>query len=271
MNVSTRNHSRKRRRRWLCLGLAAALILPSCADSAGSPHDGRFPFRLMERPPGTKAERGTGMYEITRWSPGSGKSRRRAVALIRPGDVVCFHMSHRETWQWLRAAKIQKVPYEIFRYGHLALVVPDPASASREAPRKLLQVAMRQPVDATSGMEYLDDKSWIVFRPAEAKPDVARLHEFARIATARASSPKKAYDYTAAFGIHNGAFGARREEDIAAEYTCTTLVTAGLDYAGCPLRAVRRGGWFDVVTPRQVVESPPLDLNHGFHGREGSR
>ena len=43
--------------------------------------------------------------------------------------------------------------------------------------------------------------------------------------------------------------------EIGTEYTCTTLVVAGLHYSGFRLDSTWRGGLLDIVTPRQVVES----------------
>ena len=43
---------------------------------------------------------------------------------IRSGDVIAFRMSHHESWEFLKKGRIQKLPYDLFQYGHLAMVVP---------------------------------------------------------------------------------------------------------------------------------------------------
>jgi hypothetical protein len=174
---------------------------------------------------------------------------------IRPGDVIAFHMSHAEAWGYLRKGVIQKVPYELFRYGHIALVVPDPADARLPAEPRLLQLAMKQAANATEGLNYLKDKSWHVYRPPVGSVEVEKLHEFAQRVTVTACDPKKAYDYQGILGIRNAPCEPDALEEIGEKYSCATLVVAGLHYAGYPLDALHRGGRFDVVTPRQVVES----------------
>ncbi len=171
------------------------------------------------------------------------------LAALRPGDVIAFHMSHREAWRHLRRGGIQKIPYELFRYGHIALVVPGGGDL------RLLQVAMKQAVNADEGVAYLRGKSWIAYRPPAGAVDAARLAEFAERVTAVAADPRQAYDYSGALGISNAPWLPAESSAIGDEYTCATLVVAGLHYAGFHLHAVHRRGKLDVVTPRQVVES----------------
>jgi hypothetical protein len=177
------------------------------------------------------------------------------LATLRPGDVVAFHMSHEEAWSAMRRTGVQKLPYELFRYGHIGLVVPDPGKKRPDGKPHLLQVAMKQAVNAKDDLGYLNDKSWTVYRPPYGSVDVARLHEFTRKVIETAGDPKEAYDYSGALGISNAPWQPDRLEDIGKEYSCATLVVAGLHYAGYDLDAVHRHGWLDVVTPRQVVES----------------
>ena len=177
------------------------------------------------------------------------------LASIRPGDVVAFHMSHAEAWGAMRKTGVQKLPYDLFRYGHIGLVVPDPGRTRPDGKPHLLQVAMKQAVNAKDDLGYLQDKSWTIYRPPYGSVNEARLHEFTRRVIETAGDPKKAYDYSGALGISNAPWKPDRIEDVGREYSCATLVVAGLHYSGYDLDAVHRHGKLDIVTPRQVVES----------------
>jgi len=56
-------------------------------------------------------------------------------------------------------------------------------------------------------------------------------------------------------GINNATTNPQTVEDIDDEYSCATLVVAALHYSGFELHATHRDGWFDMVSPRQVIES----------------
>lgn len=172
-------------------------------------------------------------------------------AKLKPGDVVAFHMSHAEAWGYLKHGRIQKVPYELFSYGHIALVVPNPDGDGL----RLLQLAMKQAANAKEGLDYLNDKSWIVYRPPAGSVDVKRLRQFTRRVVETASDPKTAYDYAGIVGLHNAPWQPETLEQVGTRYSCATLVVAGLHYSGFQLDAVHRNGMSDIVTPRQVVES----------------
>jgi hypothetical protein len=172
--------------------------------------------------------------------------------LIQPGDVIAFTMSHKEAWQYLRKGKIQKIPYELFRYGHVALVVPDPGGSSE---LRLLQVAMKQAVTASDRLDYLNDKTWEIHRPPTGVVDLNRLEEFTCQVTKNASDPTRAYDYVSVSGWSNSPWQPEEKGDIGERFSCATLIVAALHYAGFELDAVHRGGRFDLVTPRQVIES----------------
>lgn len=242
--------------------LVAALIAGSSIPAGGEPHDGRLPFRLFERSPSpwvlslsTKREDWSPLEVVAGHSRLAGAVQQDVIDGLRPGDVIAFHMSHREAWKHLSRGRIQKIPYDLFRFGHLALVVEDPARPAGAGERRLLQVAMKQPVDAGEELDSLDDRSWIAFRPGGGEVDRGRLHEFVRVAVARASDRRKAYDYSGALGIINAPWRPERLEEIGDEFTCATLVVAALHYSGFELAAVHRGGLVDIVTPRQVVDS----------------
>ena len=169
-------------------------------------------------------------------------------SLIQTGDVVAFHMSKKEALAYLKKGKIQKLPYQLFSYGHLALVVEG------EEEKKLLQLAMKQAANIDDGLEYLDDKQWTVFRPT-SDLDEERLEEFVSLSLTKLSDPKKAYDYSGVLGIHNRTTTPETPEEIAKEYTCVTLIQAALHYAGHHTKSIYRKGFLDIATPAQLIES----------------
>lgn len=218
------------------------VCLASCRSSDAPLHDGRVPFRWMESVPagGEAAFSLHGMH-----LPGQ-KGSHEMIAAVRAGDVVAFHMSHAEARAYLRRGTIQKLPYELFRYGHVALVVPS------DGEWRLLQIAMGQKADMSSGPEYLKDKSWSLFRPRAGDIDLGRLRAFCQIVTDEKAA---AYDMTATLGLRNRGLEPDEGYKISPRYTCATLVIAALHYAGYPLRVTRCGGVMDIITPGQVVRA----------------
>ncbi|QTN31753.1 hypothetical protein HZ994_05240 [Akkermansiaceae bacterium] len=181
-------------------------------------------------------------------------SESAAIATLRPGDVIAFHMSHSEAWTQLRKGKIQKIPYDLFRYGHIALIVPDPGNDLATSDLRLLQIAMKQAANADAATDYLEGKHWVAYRPC-GDLDLARLHGFSRQVTITAGNAEHAYDYAGVLGLRNKPYQPDSISEIGGKFSCATLVVAGLHYSGCHLDAVHRNGWFDIVTPGQVVDS----------------
>jgi len=237
--------------RILTVSAVSVVIITGCGTH--SPHRGRLPFSLMEKPP-----KGTGQDAMTlvlEHHQTGGVPSEATLAGIHPGDVIAFHMSHREAWKYLQKGTVQKLPYELLRYGHIALVVPDPEMPKGSPDLKLLQIAMKQAANTTETLDYLKDKSWHVYRPPTGKVSAEKLREFSKKVTEIANDPKKAYDYPSVIGIRNLPSDPERIEEIGDQYSCASLVVAGLHYSGYRLQAVRRNGYLDLVTPRQVVES----------------
>jgi len=230
----------------------ALALISSCTTSAI--HNGRLPFSLMEKPPSKRSAKKKLSSKVQRMEKictyHAEKNQQELAKYknqIQPGDVIAFYMSHKEAWLHLKKATVQKAPYDLFRYGHLAIVVPD--SNSHNQP-KLLQLAMKQVANIDSDLSYLDDKNWVVYRPPSI--DLEKLSEFTQAVTNPAEID---YDYSGAFGIYNAKHKPQNEEEISMEYTCCTLIVAALNYAGYELHSTHRGGSLDIVTPRQVVES----------------
>jgi hypothetical protein len=249
----------RKNRKWLAL-----LWLVTTGCSTESQHHGRFPFSMMEHPPAvhqdTQAKKMSVMMSY-RASP-IGKPG-GLLAKLQPGDVIAFHMSHAEVWQYLKQGKIQKLPYELFSYGHIALVVPNPQGSGL----RLLQLAMKQAVNAKERLDYLNDKSWVVYRPPAGSVDVKRLQQFTKRVIQTASDPHTAYDYAGILGLRNAPWQPDSLEQLGSKYSCATLVVAGLHYSGYQLSAVHRGGLCDIVTPRQVVESYGMKVTPSASGQ----
>jgi hypothetical protein len=221
-----------------------------------NPHHGRFPFSLMEKPPSAKAaDHKEKMKLIMTYSPEREQELEEIFGKLQAGDVIAFHMSHEQALGHLRKGQVQKIPYELFRYGHLALVVPDPAIPNATNEYRLLQLAMKQAANTQYGIDYLRDKSWVVYRPPNHSINVTRLHEFSKRVIVTASDPETSYDYAGTLGLRNAPWQPESIEEIGEKFSCTTLVVAGLHYSGYQLDAIHRKGMSDVVTPAQVVES----------------
>ena len=163
---------------------------------------------------------------------------------VRSGDVIAFHMSHAQARAHLKSSGIQKLPYELLRYGHVALVVPH----SRDF--RLLQNSMSEPANLQHGPDYLRDKSWSLFRPHHV--NLIKLQAFANYIT---QDKPAAYDMTATLGLWNRGLKPETLQHTASRYTCATLVIAALHYSECPLRVSRTAGLFDLITPGQIVKA----------------
>ena len=175
---------------------------------------------------------------------------------IREGDLIAFRMKPTESTRSILSGNIQKIPYSLFRYGHLVIIVRDPEDP--ESGRlKLLSIYMGSHAETNDGLEYLDDKNWDLFRIDDEHAhqlDKKRLREFVTVALERACK-KTSYDMPGAFGLWTNDFKPESREEIPDVYTCTTLVSAALHYSGVKLHDTRRRGYLDILTPFQVVAS----------------
>ena len=249
---------RSRVKKTILIMLGAGFISSVIGCMQPGIHNGKIPFSWMEKPQSkrtatkksnSKVEK---MKKVVSYHAETDKDNYQTIMdHIQVGDVIAFYMSHQEAWSHLKKANIQKVPYELFRYGHLAMVVEDNSKSNNKL--KLLQLAMNQKVNMDSDLSYLKDKNWEVYRPRKINHD--KLREFVSIAKERGSSEKTAYDYSGAFGIKNAVHKPTSKDEISKEHTCCTLIVAALYYAEYELHCTRRKGLLDIVTPRQVVES----------------
>lgn len=247
-------HSNKHFYLKLFLALTATFIVSACCTTKEAPHNGLFPFSMWEKPQSlkkvSKQHPNPQKLELQwQYSPEQPNSFSDIAQRIQPGDVIAFYMSHKEARKHLRKGTIQKIPYELFAYGHVALVVPTESQQLH-----LLQVAMKQHINSTSDLSYLRDKSWALYRPPSGSIDVAKLQQFSQIVCSE-DKGKSDYDYLATFGVKNGNLTPQSPHQIREKYTCATLVVAGLSYSGFELHTPRRAGIADIITPRQVIDS----------------
>jgi len=246
--------------------VVACTFISACSNQ--SPHRGVFPFSAMEKPPSYRSvqrkikhtnltpQKMTKVVHYNAHEPSSPFAHQ--VAQLQAGDVIAFFMSHQEARIYLKQKKIQKIPYELFSYGHVTLVVPDPNKKLHQQSKtdfKLLQVAMKQPVSASDSLEYLKDKSWIAYRPPAGSINITRLHEFTQESILKCSDPHKSYDFHATLGLGNGNLAPLIVDEIRNQYTCATLIVAALSYSGYELHAMKRNGRLDILTPRQVTDA----------------
>lgn len=238
----------------LVLILLLGLINTSC-DTRTTPHKGTFPFSTMEKPlshrSAKKKAKATALVqleEVLHYTPDKAQQFDKITKNLKAGDVIAFYMSHTEARLNLKQRKIQKIPYELFSFGHLAIVTTTTSSSEL----KLLQVAMKQSINTDSGLGYLKDKSWQVYRPPSNSVAIGKLCEFSQHVS---TTGKPGYSYTASLGLTNGDIHPDCRSEIKDKYTCTTLVVAALNYSGFQLHTPRRNGYFDLITPQQVVMS----------------
>lgn len=233
------------------------------------PHNGVFPFSTMEKPLSkrsalkkSESEQLVKLEKALTYTPEDSANFGQITKSLKPGDIISFYMTHVEARGYLKKRKIQKIPYELFSFGHLALVVSNPETSTPTSDFRLLQVAMKQHSNADSKLNYLKDKSWIVYRAPAGAIDNKKLHAFTQQVCA---NEKSTYSYTSTFGLSNKGLHPNSMSDIKDKYTCSTLVIAALHHAGFQLHSPRRNGYLDIITPRQVVDSwgssvyPPED------------
>lgn len=239
------------------LSLSALCIISfSCATKAPI-HNGTFPFSTMDKAPNkgqalkrSQQESVEKLKIIANYSPQEPNKFQPISKQLRAGDIIAFSMSHTQAREQLRKFSIQKIPYEFFRFGHLAILTHPSSSDTRNL--HLLQVAMKQQVNVDSDLSYLKDKSWIVYRAPDGSISSEKLTEFT---LAVCSKHTAKYDYTATVGIFNGNIHPSSDLEFKKKYTCATLAVAALHHAGFQLHTLHRKGYFDIITPRQVVDS----------------
>lgn len=239
-----------------CVALSAAL-LAGCA--ATDRHDGWFALQLMELPaargPSTKAV----PEDVVRFDEVLSYTARRdsgvlakALSQIREGDVIAYRMSRWDTYRDVLFLKLNKVGYGLFKYGHLAIVVRDPATPGS---LKLFSSQSFRGANVREGLETLAGHDFDVYRLDQwQRVDRARLDEFVTTTIAKAGG-FFGYDFLGMFGLANSNLRPSDPASIGYDYICSTVVVSALYYAGVELDAIQREGVLDLVTPAQVVNA----------------
>ena len=165
------------------------------------------------------------------------------TSALQEGDVIAFYMSKGESIKALTKGKIQKLPYALFNYGHLGIVI------ERQKELRLFQMALGQVANADESLDYLSGKSFDVYRP-HTLPNRSSLRQFVN----QCISQQVCYDKAALLGLRN------RKVDLSTarppkSLTCVTLVESALQAAGVPINARHRGGALDIITPSQLCHS----------------
>lgn len=200
---------------------------------------------FVEQPPTACAS------SLTHHGPPLTPAFRKVTGQPRIGDVVAFHMPRGEAIGAVATGKIQKIPYSLFRYGHVALVVP------RDNEPRLLQMALGVRANSWSTLDDIQDLEWTLYRPTQPL-DHEALADFAK----QAEDSRVRYDLAATLGLRNQRL---REGDSTPprRLTCVTLVESALQAAGLPLNVRHRGGYLDLITPAQLTRASLAEKSGG--------
>jgi len=242
--------------------LMSLLLLLALSGCTSAPHKegGWFALRWMEWPnmqagPSTKATEAdrTRFEVVDSYDYNTDKALfEQKVADLREGDLIAYRMGLVESTLRLLTGDIAKASYGMFKYGHLAIVVADPADGSQ---LRLFSSESFKGANLDEGLDSLKSHRFDVYRLDQwDRVDIERFHEFVRMARHKAGH-WFGYDFTGMFGMWNSNLRPSNTEEIGREYICSTVVVAALYYSGIELDAIQRGGIIDVVTPLQVVAS----------------
>ncbi len=170
---------------------------------------------------------------------------------LRVGDVIAYRM---EKWSARKEIFLKghfnAVGYRLFKYGHLAVVVEDPQHPGRKV---LFTSQSLKGVNVEEGLDTLKDHNWDAYRLDRwDRVDRSRFNAYVNHCRAVAGHTT-GYDFTGMFALWNKNLKPTNPDDIGSEYICSTAVVTILYYAGFESDAIQRGGWFDLVTPNQVV------------------
>lgn len=240
---------------------ACVLLLGAC--SATPKQGGWFALRWMEKPsaqgPSTQApEADTARFEqVLSFDAREGDEKFAQVSRqIREGDVIAYRMTLKDAYRDLLKLKLNTVGYRVFRYGHLAIAVDDPARGPNQtAALKLFSSESFKGPNVREGIETLRQHDFDVYRLDKwARVNRERLHEFVD-ASIRKAGKWYGYDFMGMFGLANSNLRPTAPKNIGHDYICSTVVVGALYYAGLELDAIQRDGLLDLVTPAQVVDS----------------
>jgi hypothetical protein len=140
----------------------------------------------------------------------------------------------------------------LFKYGHLAIVVEDAEHPGRKV---LFTSQSLKGVNIDEDLDTLRAHNWDVYRLDKwARIDKHRFNDYVGYCR-QAAGHFSGYDFSGMFALWNANLKPSDKEDIGTEYICSTAVVTILYYAGFESDAIQRDGWFDLVTPYQVVKA----------------
>jgi hypothetical protein len=248
----------------------AGALLAGCSSEARS-HRGVWYLRWSETPGSSAATRAAPEADrvkfaaILSWDadapPEGGFAAIRTQ--LRQGDVIAYRMTRWEADRKLLLGQFNAVGYRLYRYGHLAVLMTDP-----ERGPELRQFSSQsfKGVNTDEVVDELEQHRFDVYRLDQwARVDVARMHEFMRIAKIKAGT-WQGYDFAGMFALANTRLDPHTPDEIGRDYICSTTVLAAFQYAGVQLDAAcgaglvpmpgnEQHGVGDLVTPLQVVAS----------------
>lgn len=173
---------------------------------------------------------------------------------LRDGDVIAYFMTASEARKDVLQGNVNSVGYKVLDYGHLAILT------SQVDPKKLHLFSSQsfKGPNTEEDVDTLKEHSFDVYRLNRwEQVDQEKFHEFVSESQKKAGN-KLGYDFSGMFGLWNSALKPKTPKQIGHDYICSTIVAAGLYYAGADLKASNRLGIFDLVSPRQVVMSHGL-------------
>lgn len=240
----------------LCFGIG--FVLSGCASTPAG-QGGWFALKWMEKPLANGPSQAVGPEDLAQFTlidsfeHASGDSVfTKSISQLREGDVIAYRMEAGEARKKILTGDLATVGYRLFKYGHLAILVSDPAAPSQL--RIFSSQSFKGP-NLNEGLETLSAHSFDVYRLDKwARVDKARLNEFVQLAMQKAGH-WYGYDFSGMFGLWNSNLKPSKPDEIGHDYICSTIVLSALYYSGLALDAHRRGGLLDLVTPAQVVES----------------
>jgi hypothetical protein len=255
-------------RRLLVLAVAAAV-----AGLSGCAHDRSRPDSLrawLETPPAHGPSQRADPADRVRFLPCVSFDHRRDRAVAAPmlaelqaGDVVAYRMDRWSARWRLLTGHLQDVTFDLFTYGHIAVVVEDPPG------RRYLLTSETATGSVREELSELSTYDWDAFRlDQDGRLDRARLAEFARVCQQRGHG-WLGYDYAGLLGFGDRNLQPACADEIGRRYLCSTVVVAAYRYAGIALDAGRAQGPGHVCPPAVVVASagavvavPPAMLAH---------
>ncbi len=172
---------------------------------------------------------------------------------LQVGDVLAYRM---EKWSARREIFLRGdltfVGYRLFKYGHLAIVVADPLDPGKKV---LFTSQSFKGVNVDEDLDTLRTHNWDAYRLDRwERIDKQRFSQYVDHCR-NAAGHFTGYDFSGMFALWNANLKPKNREDIGAEYICSTAVVTILHYAGFESDAIQRDGWFDLVTPYQVVKA----------------